>query len=265
MKAPITSRSRPASNVYLSRIPASGGTPAKLTDLAPGEIAHRWPQVLPGGKAFLFSAYHSMSGLEGVCLVHSRMTGAIHVLPPAETLPHSQSFYDRQTNEQRFGLLAEAAVLSAAGNAEALENPAKEVLAGASSIHSNGGGSQTVTVMRFFGATTIVHVGDTVEWTNVSTPVFHTVTFGTEPLDDTPPSPGVTVDDDGARHAVISSPNESVNSGFIGIPNHEAARLPEAPLDITRFRVTFTAPGVFNYVCALHDNLGMKGTVIVRQ
>jgi len=36
-------------------------------------------------------------------------------------------------------------------------------------------------------------------------------------------------------------------------------------LDFTRFRVTFTAPGTFNYICALHDDLGMKGTVIVHR
>jgi plastocyanin len=27
--------------------------------------------------------------------------------------------------------------------------------------------------------------------------------------------------------------------------------------------VTFTSPGTFNYICAVHDQLGMKGTVIV--
>jgi Tol biopolymer transport system component/predicted Ser/Thr protein kinase len=37
-------------------IPASGGTPRTLTRLAPGEISHRWPQVLPGGDAVLFTA-----------------------------------------------------------------------------------------------------------------------------------------------------------------------------------------------------------------
>jgi serine/threonine-protein kinase len=41
----------------LARIPPSGGKPAAVTELAPGEVAHRWPQVLPGGKAVLFTAY----------------------------------------------------------------------------------------------------------------------------------------------------------------------------------------------------------------
>ena len=41
--------------VTLSRIPDSGGTPTKLTELAEGEAQHRWPQILPGSKAVLFS------------------------------------------------------------------------------------------------------------------------------------------------------------------------------------------------------------------
>ena len=53
-----------ATDVRLSRIAADGArTP--LTELAPGEMAQRWPQILPGGKAVLFSAYRSMTGLDG--------------------------------------------------------------------------------------------------------------------------------------------------------------------------------------------------------
>jgi len=28
-------------------------------------------------------------------------------------------------------------------------------------------------------------------------------------------------------------------------------------------RITFTAPGVYPYICALHDDLGMKGRIVV--
>jgi serine/threonine-protein kinase len=43
----------------LSRIPARGGTAVTLTEIdrEKGEMAHRWPQLLPGGEAALFSAY----------------------------------------------------------------------------------------------------------------------------------------------------------------------------------------------------------------
>ena len=73
-----------------------------------------------------------------------------------------------------------------------------------SAVLATGGGSQTTSVMRFLGATTLVHVGDTVEWTNLATPPFHTINFGTEPANLMPPSPGLTIDSDGVRHGVIN-------------------------------------------------------------
>jgi DNA-binding winged helix-turn-helix (wHTH) protein/Tol biopolymer transport system component len=57
-----------ASDVRLSRIPSAGGTSTPVTELAPPEIAHRWPQILPGGKAVLFSAYSSITGLDGATI-----------------------------------------------------------------------------------------------------------------------------------------------------------------------------------------------------
>ena len=54
-----------ALDLRLSRLSSAGGTATPLTELAPGEIVHRWPQILPGGRAVLFSAYTSMSGLDG--------------------------------------------------------------------------------------------------------------------------------------------------------------------------------------------------------
>jgi plastocyanin len=33
--------------------------------------------------------------------------------------------------------------------------------------------------------------------------------------------------------------------------------------DPLSFRVTFMNPGVYPYICAFHDQLGMKGEVIV--
>jgi serine/threonine-protein kinase len=52
----------------LARISSAGGTPTPVTELAHGEIAHRWPQILPGSKAVLFSAYTSMTGLDGASI-----------------------------------------------------------------------------------------------------------------------------------------------------------------------------------------------------
>ena len=43
--------------VSLLWVSSAGGTPAKLTSLAEGEVTQRWPQVLPGGKAVLYTGH----------------------------------------------------------------------------------------------------------------------------------------------------------------------------------------------------------------
>src|SRR5437868_9031633 len=75
--------------------------------------------------------------------------------------------------------------------------------------------------------------------------------------------PDVTVDSDGARHAIIASTADSTHSGFIIAAPQERRGLPQAPLGVTRFRVTFPNPGIFPYICALHDEMGMVGQVTV--
>jgi Tol biopolymer transport system component len=49
----------------LSRIPSAGGPPTPLTDLQNGEQTHRWPQILPKGKAVLFTAHRGAVGFDG--------------------------------------------------------------------------------------------------------------------------------------------------------------------------------------------------------
>jgi plastocyanin len=117
--------------------------------------------------------------------------------------------------------------------------------------------------MRFLRGTIVVNVGDTVEWASLDPSINHTVTFGTEPADPRPPSTNVTPTSDGARQATINSPTDNVNSGFLSPTPQDRANLAQAAPGITRFRVTFTSPGTFDYICAIHDTLGMKGTVIV--
>jgi plastocyanin len=206
-----------------------------------------------------------------VCLVHARMTAVVHVLALSLPLPHDQEFYDEQAAKERADLLSDA---DQDGDHEGdherdadSDRPGSrenQVTAGTGEIAATAGGSQTLSVMRFKHPTTTIHVGETVEWTNSDPVTAHTITFGIEPLGDPrPPSTNVTLDADGARHAVINSPTDNVHSGFIVAPPQERVGLPQSPLGVTRFRVTFTHAGVFPYICALHDDLGMKGKVIV--
>jgi plastocyanin len=220
--------------------------------------------VMAGGQTYTVS-FPTAGNYKLVCLVHAYMTGAVHVLNASETLPHDQDFYENQAERELSELLSDASRLMGRGMAIARRTSEDEVSAGiAEIVATTGGGVHTATVMRFLRDTTIVDVGDTVEWTNLGPAVSHTVTFGTEPADPMPPSAGVTTDSDGARHAVIGSPSDNVNSGFLTAANPDRVGQPQPPLGVTRFRVTFTSPGTFHYICALHDDLGMTGTVIVR-
>jgi plastocyanin len=195
------------------------------------------------------------------CLVHANMTAVVHVLPLSEALPHNQDFYDDQAADERSDLLSD--VDHERGDSDRGHSHWNQVTAGVGKIVATGGGSQTLSVVRFMEHTKVVHVGETVEWTNSDPVTPHTITFGIEPANPMPPSANVTVDVDGARHAVINSTADSVHSGVIVAAPQERNGLAQSPLGVTRFRITFKNAGTFPYICALHDNLGMKGEVIV--
>ena len=209
--------------------------------------------------------FPAVGNFKFVCLIHADMTGVVHVVDAAEPLPHYQDFYDREAQSEQVLLLADASRLEGRGTPENQDRAqGSDVAAGIGEIvTTTGGGSQTASLMRFLRETIVVRVGDTVEWTSLDPSINHTVTFGAEPADPRPRSANVLLTSDGARQAVISSPGDSVNSGFLSPAPQDRAGLAQSPPGVTRFRVTFTSPGTFSYICAVHDQLGMKGTVIV--
>jgi len=195
------------------------------------------------------------------CLMHVNMDGRIHVLPAGEPLPHTQAFYDNQAASQSDELLSDGQ--KDMHGSHGVPNSPLGVTAGFAEIAGTAGGTSTIVGVRFSHENIQIHAGQTVEWDNPG-PLFpHTITFGTEPVDLRNPSPDVTVDPDGARHAIIASTSDSTHSGFIIQAFQERRGLPQLPLGVTRFRVTFPNPGIFPYICAIHDELGMVGQVTV--
>jgi len=199
-----------------------------------------------------------------VCLAHPNMTTTVHVLDSGIPLPHDQDFYDRQADRQRAALLSD---LNASAHVH--EGGDNAVVAGAGKIIGTSGGTETASVMRFMDAVKVIHVGETVEWNTAEAVTSHTITFGPEPDNQhqIPPSSNVTMDADGARHAYLSSPSDAVHSGFITELPQDRIGLTQAPFNLnsaTRFRATFTQPGIFQYKCVLHDELGMVGVIIVQ-
>jgi plastocyanin len=210
-----------------------------------------------------------------VCLVHENMTGVVHVLDAEAQLPHNQDFYDRQAADQRRDLLSDrdgGLVAACQRHGECAANDSlkvRVVTAGIGEISATAGGTQTLSVLRFIADQVDIRAGDTVEWTNQDPVTPHTVTFGTEPMGlalfvpSAIPPATIGVDTDGALHAVINSPGESVNSGLIRAAFQDQMGKPQTDLGVTRFRVTFKSVGAFPYICGLHDTLGMKGMVMV--
>ena len=214
---------------------------------------------------------------EIVCLVHAQMFGVIHVLDPTLPLPHDQAFYDEQAEAQLKALLEDADrhqhhaqhqhsmgdMLSAK-----VSSHTQSVTAGVGEIAATAGGQQSFSLVRFINDTVMIHAGDTVEWTNLDPEIGHTITFGTVPQDLIDPSCSpncvVSTDPDGALHATITTTQQNVHSGVIAALLEDEPGVAQGPVSPpTRFRITFTTQGVYPYVCAFHDNLGMDGQVIV--
>jgi plastocyanin len=274
--------------------------PHSVTFLTPGQIRPSFSAGCPGitpdestfdnsqcvnsGRVSIAGTFYTVKfpvpgNYRLACLVHVNMTALIHVLDLAQPLPHNQEFYDTQAAAEARALLTdrdgrdreEAAKQAHAEHAHA-HNPM--VITGSGEIVSNPGGVESVSVMRFMQPTITIHAGETVEWDSFDVSG-HTITFGQEPdnpTPSTPPSSNVFADPDGARHAIINSESDNVYSGFIAQAGHERGGVAQAPapiaqvqppVGVTRFRVTFTHAGTYPYLCSFHDELGMKGEVVV--
>lgn len=68
----------PRNNTGVWRVPASGGKLEPVTTLADGQLSHRWPSIVPGGSALLYSVWLD-TGWETASLVwHPLDGGASH-------------------------------------------------------------------------------------------------------------------------------------------------------------------------------------------
>jgi plastocyanin len=204
-----------------------------------------------------------------VCLIHANMNGTVHVLSETAPLPYLQWDYDRQARDEARDILRDADTPREETNDF---RPSENEVIMTGEVTATAGGRQYLTILRFFNKTIRVHVGDTVEWVNLDPTEPHTVTFGDEPAN--PQSiVNATQDGDGALHGTINSGSDSVSSGFLqAAPEDAAGRAqsavfspgPPANTGLTRIRITFTHAGTYQYHCALHDEDGMVGTVIVK-
>jgi plastocyanin len=178
------------------------------------------------------------------CLVHPLQTGVVQVRPAGTPYPRSPAGVTAQGALESAPLLLRGAGLLFQGVRQALATP-NQVTAGTGQLLPHG----SLAIMRFLPDTRAVRAGQTVTWTNRDPETPHTVTFGPPPANPVPPSGNVM-----GGAATISAVGQAVHSGFLGA---------SPPSVGTQFRVTFTTPGTYPYICVLHADLGMRGTIIV--
>ena len=184
------------------------------------------------------------------CVIHPFMTGTVTVVADGQTLPKTDAQDQRIAHRQMRADLAEAREIREA-SIEAAEDAAD--IGGTGIEVAAGGGNGVSTVMRFFPSDLTVHVGDTVTFVDRDPFTPHTVTFGLEPP--------------GGVEGLVAPANRtfpfSAPTAYDGSFNlHSGLMLSIFPWGTT-FSVTFTTPGTYHYVCALHDLMGMKGSVTV--
>jgi plastocyanin len=166
------------------------------------------------------------------CLLHGvMMTGVVHVRAAGTAYPYTQQDYNRAGNHEA------AAALFAGRTAyrqarQAYATTGSQVLVG---IDGEGFG-----VSRFVRDNVVVHVGESVSFSTAGPGAPHTVTFGEEP-------PGL---------AILAPSGDPTHYG--GGDLNSGVLAPGVP-----FTVTFTAAGTFHYICAIHDDMGMVGDVVV--
>ncbi|MDA2927430.1 protein kinase [Acidobacteria bacterium AH-259-G07] len=141
----------PTPNSALSRVPALGGTPEQLTVLDEGEYSHRWPYVLPGGRAVLFTAHTSGRNFDDANIeVLILETGERKVL-------HQGGFYARYVPSGHLVYVREGTLFTAPFDLDRVEltGPPAPILEGILSNSSWGGAqfafSQTGTLVYLAG------------------------------------------------------------------------------------------------------------------
>lgn len=200
---------------------------------------------------------------EYFCAFHNMMKGKVTVQAAGKPYPKTQEQIDADAVKLMAADLA--AALKAwpkAGNIFALPGPNGTTKYEVKIGHGDG----HIALMRFMPANLTIHVGDAVEWTRGDVEMPHTVSFLSggkepelvvvEPQQRGPPklifNPVVLAPAGGK----IYSGKDYYSSGLIWgtmvpLPGPHG------------YNLTFDTPGTYNYICILHDYMGMKGQIKV--
>ena len=185
------------------------------------------------------------------CILHPGMTGSVVVQTPDLGQPDNQASVDARGAAVITSAMAELKALAAAsGAAKASVTPkatgGKKYTLAISSIRDSAAGD----VQQFFPGVASIGVNDSVEWvSNVHTP--HTVSFGN-------PADVAKLIPPGGGEAILGLP-QSIPAGgrYDGTGIATSAVLGIGFPAGTKFELTFTKAGSYDYYCLLHADQQM--------
>ena len=192
------------------------------------------------------------------------MTGSVTVLAADQALPKTPAQVDSD---------AQVAISADNQAAKAAEPQAKQVAApspgpnGTTIYHGNiGWDNGPMSYMRFYPTDFTVHVGDKIEWTQTSNQTPHTVSLFSGQAE---PPMFVTQEQQGGPPKILFNPDALAPAGgssYDGTGTSNSGFMPgkqdPAPGPRT-YSLTFTKPGTYEYICVLHDEMGMNGHITV--
>jgi plastocyanin len=245
-----------ASDVQINPLVAFPAQPAATYDGA-GYFNSGLPQP---GQAFEWTLTFSRPGaFEYACIVHPNMKAFVVVEPAGVALP-TQDEVTTQGQREAQQYFADAQPMLEQQQAAVPTT----MVGGVWPISMDAPNSTHVALQRFFPQNLTIQAGDTVRWNNPSLTEPHTVTFragaprepGFQPVPQQSGPPRLVANQRVFAPVVPASPYDGqsyANSGFIGegIPFGR------------EFSLTFSEPGTYQYVCALHEDLGMSGSITV--
>lgn len=191
------------------------------------------------------------------CILHPAMTASVVVQTPDLGQPDNQASVDARGAAVVASAMAELKALAAASGATQVavtpkQGGGKKYSLAISSLHDSAAGD----VQQFFPASVNIGVNDSIEWvSNVHTP--HTVSFGN-------PGDVAKLIPPGGGEAILNLP-QSIPAGgkYDGTGIATSAVLGIGFPAGTKFELTFTKAGVYDYFCLLHADQNMMAKVTV--
>jgi plastocyanin len=217
----------------------------------------------PGSPQEYKLTFNTAGDYAYLCAVHSMMKGHVIVQAAGAAYPKTQAQYDAEAQAKLAADAAAAAPLQAGASAVVTKPGPNGTTIYQVKI---GAGDGTNAWMRFGQTDLTIHVGDTVEWVQNDPETPHTVTFNsgqTEPMDILA-EPQASGPPKLVFNPVVLAPAGGATYSGTGYFNSGLLQGTQSPAPGPRsYSLAFDTPGTYEYICVLHDGMGMNGHITV--